>query len=124
MDSQNNVLNVKTACHNVSAKEALSVVFWDALMNIWVSIDSIWAEDTVVSFIVWGKVLEKIGKVPNMCKNQYQRMNVMNVSSRQCKCLFYKLPFWKSFLALCKANDAKANIVSVFTGAVFMNDRE
>ncbi len=34
MDSQNNVLNVKTACHNVSAKEALSVVFWDARMNI------------------------------------------------------------------------------------------
>ncbi len=124
MDSQNNVLNVKTACYNVSAKEALSVVFWDALMNIWVSIDSIWAEDTVVSFIVWGKVLEKIGKVPNMCKNQYQRMNVMNVSSRQCKCLFYKLAFWKSFLALCKANDAKATIVSVFTGAVFVNDCE
>ncbi len=87
MDSQNNVLNVKTACHNVSAKEALSVVFWDALMNIWVSIDSIWAEDTVVSFIVWGKVLEQIGKVPNMCKNQYQRMNVheraWNVHERQ-----------------------------------------
>ncbi len=27
--------------------------------------------------------------------------------------LFSKLPFWKSFLALCKANDAKATIVSV-----------
>ncbi len=38
--------------------------------------------------------------------------------------LFYKLLFWKSFSALCKANDAKATIVSVFTGAVFMNDRE
>ncbi len=40
--------------------------------------------------------------------------------------LFYKLPFWKSFLALSKANDAKANvtIVFVFTGAVFMNDHE
>ncbi len=35
--------------------------------------------------------------------------------------LFYKLPF---FLALCKVNDAKATIVSVFTGAVFMNDHE
>ncbi len=38
--------------------------------------------------------------------------------------LFYKLTFWKSFLVLCEANDAKATIVSVFTGAVFMNDRE
>ncbi len=38
--------------------------------------------------------------------------------------LFSKLPFWKSFLALCKANDAKAIIVFVFTGAVFMNDGE
>ncbi len=38
--------------------------------------------------------------------------------------LFYKLTFLKSFLALCEANDAKAIIVSVFTGAVFMNDRE
>ncbi len=27
--------------------------------------------------------------------------------------LFSKLPIWKSFLALCKANDAKATIVSV-----------
>ncbi len=39
-------------------------------------------------------------------------------------CLFYKLPFWKSFSALCKANDAKATIVSVFTDVVFMKDRE
>ncbi len=38
--------------------------------------------------------------------------------------LFYKLLFWKRFSALCKADDAKATIVSVFTGAVFMNDRE
>ncbi len=35
-----------------------------------------------------------------------------------------KLPFWKSFLPLSKANDAKATIVSVFTDAVFMNDQE
>ncbi len=27
--------------------------------------------------------------------------------------LFYKLPFWKRFLALCKAHDAKATIVTV-----------
>ncbi len=50
-----------------------------------------------------------------------------NVSSRQSMChtfLFYKLPFWKSFLALCKANDAKATIIYVVTGDVFMNDRE
>ncbi len=45
--------------------------------------------------------------------------------------LFSKLPFWKSFLALCKANDAKATklklkllSLSVFTDAVFTNDRE
>ncbi len=41
MDSQNKVLSVKTACHNVSAKEFSSVVFWDALKNIGVSIDSL-----------------------------------------------------------------------------------
>ncbi len=42
MNIQNKVLNVKTACHNVSAKEAFQVVvFWDALMNIGVSLDSI-----------------------------------------------------------------------------------
>ncbi len=41
MDSQNKVLNVKTVCHNVSAKEAFAkVLFWDALTNIGVSIDS------------------------------------------------------------------------------------
>ncbi len=36
-------------------------------------------------------------------------------SSRQCKHViffFFKLPFWKSFLAICKANVAKATIVS------------
>ncbi len=38
--------------------------------------------------------------------------------------LFYKLPFWKSLLALCKANNAKATIVPVFTDGVFRNDRE
>ncbi len=37
MDSQNKVLNVKTACHNGFS----GVVFWDALTNIGVSIDSL-----------------------------------------------------------------------------------
>ncbi len=55
-----------------------------------------------------------------MFRNQYQH------SVRECQLLsvtllFSKSPFWKSFLALCKA---KASIVSVFTGAVVMNDRE
>ncbi len=34
--------------------------------------------------------------------------------------LFSKLPFWKSFFALCKANDANATIVYVFTDALFI----
>ncbi len=41
MDSQNKVLNVKPACHNVSTRGFSSVVFWDALTNIGVSIDSL-----------------------------------------------------------------------------------
>ncbi len=61
--------------------------------------------------LVYGNVLGKIGKVPNTCRYQYQRF----VRERQLQItrLFSKLPFWKSFLALCKANDAKATIVSV-----------
>ncbi len=58
---------------------------------------------------------KKIYKVPNTCRDQYNALCV-NVSSRQSNSitrLFFKLPFWKSFLALCKANDAKATIVSV-----------
>ncbi len=47
-----------------------------------------------------------------------------NISSRQSMSRVYKLPFWKSVLALCKTNDAKVTIVLVFIGAVFMNDRE
>ncbi len=49
-----------------------------------------------------------------------------NVSSRQSKCHAFvlQIALLKELLALCKANDAKTTIVSVFTGAVFMNDHE
>ncbi len=77
-----------------------------------------------LSFIVWENVLEKIGKVPNTCRNQYQRF----VRERQLQTKYVthlQIAFlWKSFLALCKTNDAKVTIVLVFTGAVFMNDCE
>lgn len=38
--------------------------------------------------------------------------------------MHYYMLFEHSCVALCRANGAKATIVSVFTGAVFLNDRE
>jgi len=52
-NSQNKVLNVKTACHNVSAKEAFQAFNFGMHWRTWKSpyTSSIWAaEDTVVKF--------------------------------------------------------------------------
>ncbi len=60
-----------------------------------------------LSFTVWGNVLEQICKVPNTCRNQYQRFargGQLQTKQLSVPRLFYKLLFWKSFLVLCKAN--------------------
>ncbi len=95
---------------------------------------SIWAaEDTVVKFHFWRKCTGK--KSIKSCqlfstglphkrgsfqgwifavwfwkRDQYQRTSDPDKVSASY--FVFKLPFWKSFLALCKANVAKATIVS------------
>ncbi len=127
MDSQNKVLNVKTACHDVSAKEAFKCCVLGCT-NEHRSLHRLPPSEPSIlwlSFIVWGNVLEKIGNVPNTFRNQYQsfvrecqlqtvsRVCFINCPSERANCHSVRLMMLKLPLYL-----------SVFTGAVFMNDHE
>ncbi len=85
-------------------------MFWDTLTNIGVSKDSLHLKKLSQR----KNVMEKKSVKSPIHVGINTNASCANVSSRQSiRRLFSKLPFWKSFLALCKANEAKATIVSV-----------
>ncbi len=68
-----------------------------------------------LSFIVYGNVPEKKTVKSPVRVGINSNALCVNVSSRQSKyhAFVFQIALLKSFLALCKANDAQANIVSV-----------